>query len=64
MRGPSLTLCIDTSYVTVERTISPYDVVFMYTDGIYEVTNRENEEFGGIRLMESLTTTSASSDSI
>jgi len=25
----------------------------MYTDGIYEVTNREDEEFGEIRLMES-----------
>jgi len=53
MRGPALALCSDTSYVTVEKMLSPHDVVFMYTDGIYEVTNRENEEFGEIRLMES-----------
>ena len=52
MRGPALALCSDTSYETVETTLAPQDTVFMYTDGIYEVTNRNDEEYGEVRLKE------------
>jgi sigma-B regulation protein RsbU (phosphoserine phosphatase) len=53
MRGPALALCEEMAYTTFEKTLSPTDTVFMFTDGIYEVTGENNEEFGEIRLQES-----------
>lgn len=53
MRGPALALCEGVSYPTFEKTISPNDAIVMFTDGIYEVTDQNSEEFGEIRLMES-----------
>jgi sigma-B regulation protein RsbU (phosphoserine phosphatase) len=40
-------------YTTIERQLQPGDTVFMYTDGINEVVNTEQEEFGDARLMAS-----------
>jgi sigma-B regulation protein RsbU (phosphoserine phosphatase) len=51
--GPALAIFPDFSYTVFETTISPKDTVFMFTDGIYEVTDRNDEEFGEARLMES-----------
>jgi serine phosphatase RsbU (regulator of sigma subunit) len=51
--GPALAIAPDISYTTYEITLSANDAVIMFTDGIYEVTNQNNEEFGETRLMES-----------
>ena len=49
--GPALALCEAPGYTTVERTIHPGDLVFMFTDGIYEVAGAGQEEFGEQRLL-------------
>ena len=49
--GPALAICEDAEYATVERTIRPGDTVVMYTDGIYEVSGADQEEFGEERLL-------------
>jgi len=53
MRGPALALFCQTSYNTNERSLSANDTVLMFTDGIYEVTNEHDDEYGETRLMES-----------
>ncbi|MEK6193606.1 MAG: SpoIIE family protein phosphatase, partial [Deltaproteobacteria bacterium] len=51
--GPALAINEDASYATFERTIQPGDTVFMYTDGIDEVVNANQEEYGEAHLLES-----------
>jgi sigma-B regulation protein RsbU (phosphoserine phosphatase) len=53
MCGPALAIFNDVSYTTFEKTLSPADTVFMFTDGIYEITDGNNEEYGEVRFMES-----------
>lgn len=51
--GPALAIFPDVSYTVFETTVFPKDTVFMFTDGIYEATDRNDEEFGEARLIES-----------
>jgi serine phosphatase RsbU (regulator of sigma subunit) len=53
--GPALAIDEHASYSTLSRQIMPGDSVFMYTDGISEVTNVENQEFGQERLIATAT---------
>lgn len=48
--GPALAVSADASYETAVFQLNAGDGVFMYTDGITEVTNPEGEEFGEERL--------------
>jgi sigma-B regulation protein RsbU (phosphoserine phosphatase) len=50
--GPALGLFERTDYPTCRCPLAPGDLVFLYTDGIYEVTNENGEEFGQARLLE------------
>lgn len=49
--GSALAIHEDAEYGTTERTIHPGDTIFMYTDGIYEVSGTDEEEFGEGRLL-------------
>jgi len=49
--GPGLAIGDDSEYETAERVVLPGDLVFMFTDGIYEVENAEQDEFGEERLL-------------
>lgn len=49
--GPALAIREDAEYTTIERKIAPNDAVVMYTDGIYEVSGANEEEFGEERLL-------------
>ena len=49
--GPALAIQEDAEYSTIERTLLPGDTVLMYTDGIYEVSGADQEEFGEERLL-------------
>lgn len=50
--GPALGLFERTDYPTCHCPLAPSDLVFLYTDGIYEVINGKGEEFGQARLLE------------
>ncbi|HLX68956.1 MAG TPA: PP2C family protein-serine/threonine phosphatase, partial [Verrucomicrobiae bacterium] len=50
--GPALGLFERTDYPTCQCPLAPNDLVFLYTDGIYEVANAQGEEFGQARLLE------------
>ena len=52
LTGPALGLIEDFSYPTNECRIAPGDLVMMFTDGLYEVANANEEEFGPERLRE------------
>ena len=49
--GAALAISDDTQYETVELSIEPGDSVFMFTDGIYEISNSDGEEYGLERLL-------------
>lgn len=49
--GPALAISEDADYSTIERVLSPSDSMLMYTDGIYEVTGADQDEFGEERLL-------------
>ncbi len=49
--GPALAICESPEFETTEHLLHPGDAVFMSTDGIYEVTNEAQEEFGMERLL-------------
>lgn len=51
--GPALAIRPDSSYTTFEKKLSADDAVIMFTDGLYEVTDQNDEELGETRLMES-----------
>jgi sigma-B regulation protein RsbU (phosphoserine phosphatase) len=52
--GPALGLFERTDYPTCHCPIAPNDLIFLYTDGIYEITNAPGEEFGQRRLLEAV----------
>ena len=49
--GPILGVMEDAVYSTAECRIAPHDLVMLYTDGLYEAENRDDECFGSKRLM-------------
>ena len=49
-RSPALALFEDTEYHTVEQQLDPGDVLLMYSDGIYETSNPDEEQYGKGRL--------------
>ena len=52
--GPALAISENHHYQTFTTKLQPQDTVLMYTDGIYEVTGSDNEEFGLTRMAQSL----------
>jgi sigma-B regulation protein RsbU (phosphoserine phosphatase) len=50
-RGPILGVMEDAVYTTSECRIAPLDLVMLYTDGLYEAENVQDEHFGRNRLM-------------
>jgi sigma-B regulation protein RsbU (phosphoserine phosphatase) len=52
--GPALGLFEKTDYPTCRCPFAPDDLIFLYTDGIYEVTNDQGEEFGQERLLQAV----------
>ena len=58
--APPLGAMSGIKYKETTYTLSAGDVMYLYTDGVPEATNRENELFGAERMLEALN--SASSD--
>jgi serine phosphatase RsbU (regulator of sigma subunit) len=52
--GPALGLFEKTDYPTCSCPFAANDLVFLFTDGIYEVTNAAGEEFGQERLLQAV----------
>jgi serine phosphatase RsbU (regulator of sigma subunit) len=52
--GPALGLFEKTDYPTCRCPFAPGDLVFLFTDGIYEVTNADGEEYGQERLLQAV----------
>jgi phosphoserine phosphatase RsbU/P len=52
--GPALGLFERTVYPTCRIPLSAGDLLMLHTDGIYEVTNSQDEEFGQERLLASV----------
>jgi len=52
--GPALGLFEKTDYPTCRCPFAPDDFVFLFTDGIYEVTNADGEEYGQERLLQAV----------
>jgi sigma-B regulation protein RsbU (phosphoserine phosphatase) len=51
--GPGLAVAADSEYKTSENVLLPGESVFMFTDGLCEVENDAQEEYGEERLMAS-----------
>lgn len=51
LRGCALAIIEDATYETIEKQLRPGDTVLMYTDGLYEVEQKDGEEFGEDRLL-------------
>lgn len=49
--GPALAVCEESEYTTTEYSLKSGDSVFMYTDGLYEALDTNQEEFGEDRLL-------------
>lgn len=52
--GPALAISENYHYRTFTTELKPQDTILMYTDGIYEVTGSNDEEFGLTRMAQSL----------
>lgn len=52
--GPALGLFEKTDYPTCRCPLAPDDLVFLFTDGIYEATNVQGEEFGQEQLLQAV----------
>jgi sigma-B regulation protein RsbU (phosphoserine phosphatase) len=52
--GPALGLFEKTDYPTCRCPLAPGDLIFLFTDGIYEVTNGHGDEFGQERLLQAV----------
>jgi serine phosphatase RsbU (regulator of sigma subunit) len=52
--GPVLGLFDTSAYAVVECAIEPSDLLVLYTDGLYEVTNAAGDEYGKERLQEAI----------
>lgn len=51
--GPALGLFENAKYTLCERELAPNDSLLLFTDGLYEVTTPDGEEYGTVRLLES-----------
>lgn len=49
-RSPALALFENQQYQTVEQQLDPGDALLIYTDGIYETLNQDDEQYGKSRL--------------
>jgi serine phosphatase RsbU (regulator of sigma subunit) len=49
-QGPALGLFGDSNYTVGRRPLRPNDLCVLYTDGLYEATDREGRTFGSERL--------------
>ena len=54
-RSPALALFEDCDYQTVHQNLDPGDVLLLYSDGIYETSNPESEQYGKTRLAQFVT---------
>lgn len=52
MRGPGLAICSDAAYSSFNNHLYPNDIIMMFTDGIYEIADENDEEYGEDRLMD------------
>ena len=52
--GPPIGLLAEASFTQQERSLAPGDLLALYTDGIVEASNPDDEEFGIERLQEFL----------
>jgi sigma-B regulation protein RsbU (phosphoserine phosphatase) len=52
--GPALGLFADSTYDTFQRPIEPHDMVFLFTDGLFEIPNATGDEYGMERLTQNL----------
>ena len=52
--SPPLGCLTGTRYMEQKAKLDPGDILFLYTDGVAEATNRDNELYGTDRLLESL----------
>ncbi len=52
--GPALGLFEDVTYTTQSRPIAKDDLILLFTDGLFEVENTNDESFGEQRLRESV----------
>lgn len=48
--GSALGLFADSTYTTLQHPVAPGDSVFLYTDGLFELTNPFGDEYGMDRL--------------
>ena len=53
LSGPGLAIEEGAVYTTIHRRVEPGDTVFMFTDGLSEVADPNQEEYGERRLMQS-----------
>jgi sigma-B regulation protein RsbU (phosphoserine phosphatase) len=53
-QGPALGLIANAKYCTCETPLEPDDLIFMFTDGICEVFDRADNEFGVDKLAAAL----------
>jgi serine phosphatase RsbU (regulator of sigma subunit) len=52
--GPALGLFSDADYIACERGLECGDYLLLFTDGLFEVTAPEGDEFGAERLLEAV----------
>ncbi|MEI6084198.1 MAG: fused response regulator/phosphatase [Verrucomicrobiota bacterium] len=52
--GPALGVFPDSEYAVASAPLAAGDLVVLYTDGVFEVTDKDNSEYGQDRLIEAL----------
>lgn len=52
--GPALAVFEDSEYATATCALAAHDLVVLFTDGLYEVANHDDEEYGQERLLEAV----------
>ena len=52
--GPALGLFADQTFATTETPLDAGDTVLLYTDGLFEVTGRNDEDYGSERVLETV----------
>jgi sigma-B regulation protein RsbU (phosphoserine phosphatase) len=50
--GPALGLFSDATYIACERELAEDDLLLLFTDGLFEVTGPDGNEFGSARLLQ------------
>jgi sigma-B regulation protein RsbU (phosphoserine phosphatase) len=51
-KSPALALFEDHNYLSVTQQLDPRDVLLIYSDGIFETSNEEDQQYGKARLAE------------